>query len=100
MNSLLKKVKRRIRYEYLKRIENPATLKTKMGTFKVSIGVKDPISRNLFLHGEFELDLINEAMDLLCGISGKPKGKGTILDIGANNGVISIGMLETGQQVM
>lgn len=97
MESIIYKLKRRLRYEYLKRFENPATLKTKMGTYRVPIGVSDPISRDLFLHGEFELDLIQEAMGLLRGLSGRPKGKGTILDIGANNGVISIGMLETGE---
>lgn len=93
MNDILYKVVRRIRYEYLRRFNNPATLSTKMGIYRVPIGVEDPISRALFLHGEFELDLINEAMELLRNISGRPMGKGTLLDIGANNGVISIGML-------
>lgn len=97
MTSMIYKLKRRIRYEYLRRFCNPATLKTKMGIFRVPIGVRDPISRDLFLHGEFELNLINEVMDLLRELSNRPRGKGTLLDIGANNGVISIGMLVTGQ---
>jgi FkbM family methyltransferase len=59
--------------------------------------VSDPISRELFLFGEFEFDLMVDAMELLRNLSGRPKGKGTIIDIGANNGVTSIGMLVTGQ---
>lgn len=97
MSDLLYRVKRRIRYEYLRRFDNPATLKTRQGVFRVPIGVSDPISRELFLHGEFELDLITDAMHLLRDLSGRPKGKGTLIDIGANNGVISVGMLVTGE---
>ena len=97
MPSLMFRVKRRLRYEYLRRFNNPATLTTQQGIFRVPIGVSDPISRELFLQGRFELDLINEAMELLRGLSGRPKGTGTLVDIGANNGVISIGMLVTGQ---
>jgi FkbM family methyltransferase len=97
MKDLFFRAKRRLRYEYLRRFDNPATLTTRQGIFRVPIGVRDPISRELFLRGEFELDLIGEAMDLLRTLKGRPMGKGTVLDVGANNGVISIGMLFTGQ---
>jgi FkbM family methyltransferase len=96
MPSLLFRMKRRLRYEYLRRFNNPATLTTQQGIFRVPIGVSDPISRELFLQGQFELDLINDAMALLNGLSGRTRGRGTLIDIGANNGVISIGMLVTG----
>jgi FkbM family methyltransferase len=96
MPSLFFRMQRRLRYEYLRRFHNPATLTTRQGIFRVPIGVSDPISRALFLEGHFELDLINSAMELLNGLSRRPKGKGTLVDIGANNGVISIGMLVTG----
>jgi FkbM family methyltransferase len=97
MNSLLFRVMRRLRYEYLVRYENPATLKTKQGIFRVPLGIKDPISWELFLFGEFELALMGEAMEIIRKLSGRPKGKGTVLDIGANNGITSIGMLVTGE---
>ena len=97
MPSLVYRMTRRIRYEYLRRFDNPATLTTRQGVFRVPIGVDDPISRELFLNGAFELDLITEAMELIRRISGRAKGKGTVVDVGANNGVISIGMLVTGQ---
>lgn len=97
MNDLLFRVIRRIRYAYLRCFENPATLTTRQGIFRVPIGVNDPISKELFLFGEFELDLITDAMELVRKLSGRPKGKGSLIDIGANNGVISIGMLVTGQ---
>jgi FkbM family methyltransferase len=95
--SLPYRIARRLRYEYLRRFNNPATLTTRQGIFRVPIGVDDPISKELFLFGEFELDLIVDAMDLLRKRSGRPKGTGTIIDVGANNGVISIAMLVTGQ---
>jgi hypothetical protein len=65
MSDLLRRVIQRIRYEYLRRFDNPATLTTRQGIFRVPIGVRDPISRELFLRGEFELDLINDAMRLV-----------------------------------
>ncbi|MBX3703161.1 MAG: FkbM family methyltransferase [Steroidobacteraceae bacterium] len=88
---------RRLRYEYLRRFENPAVLETRQGIFRVPIAVPDPISRELFLFGSFELELMNEAMELVRRLSGRTRGKGTLIDIGANNGVTSIGMLVTGQ---
>jgi FkbM family methyltransferase len=97
MNDLLFRVRRRLRYEYLVRFENPATLRTQQGIFRVPLGVQDPISRQLFLFGEFELSLMAEAMNLVRELSGRAKGKGTLLDIGANNGVTSIGMIVTGE---
>ena len=97
MNQLLHRAIRRVRYEYLRRFENPATLKTRQGIFKVPIGVADPISRHLFIEGHFELDLIADAMALIRNLKGRAKGQGTLVDIGANNGVISIGMLVTGE---
>ena len=97
MNGLLFRVIRRIRYEYLRRFDNPATITTRQGIFRIPIGVNDPISKELFLFGEFELDLITDAMELVRRLSGRPKGQGSLIDIGANNGVISIGMLVTGQ---
>jgi FkbM family methyltransferase len=97
MPSLLYRARRRLHYEYLRRFNNPATLTTRQGVFRVPIGVDDPISRELFLFGEFEFDLITEAMEVLRNVSGRPKGKGTIIDVGANNGVISIAMLVTGR---
>lgn len=78
MSDLLHRVIRRIRYEYLRRFHNPATLTTQQGVFRVPIGVTDPISRELFLHGEFEFDLITKAMQLLRDLSGRAKGKGTL----------------------
>jgi FkbM family methyltransferase len=97
MPSLPYRVVRRLRYEYMRRFDNPATLTTRQGIFRVPIGVDDPISRLLLIEGEFELDLITEAMQVIRKRSGRPKGKGTVIDIGANNGVISIGMLVTGE---
>jgi ribosomal protein L11 methylase PrmA len=52
------------------------------------------ISRLLFLEGHYQLDLVQRSFGLLRELHLIPaRGKGTLLDIGANNGVISIGAL-------
>ena len=56
------------------------------------------IGRPLYSAREFELDFTLRVITFLRSL-GKlpPQGEGTVLDIGANMGVISIGMLHTGQ---
>ena len=74
------------------------TVKTKQGVFKVLTGTEESIGRSLYCNGEFELDLIVNTTAFLRSIGKCPaKGMGTLVDVGANNGVISIGMLQTGQ---
>lgn len=80
-----------------RKFQKSVTVHTKQGIFNLSTEIDDPISRSLFLYREFELDLITSAMILIRDIRQIPKGKGIILDIGANNGVISIGMLVRGE---
>ncbi len=90
-------LKRKIEYKYLLKLNKEATFTTKQGIFTIPTGVPDPISRSLYLNKEFELDLITETMHLIRNLRNLEKGQGTILDIGANNGVISIGMLVRGE---
>ncbi len=77
---------------------SPQRVRTKQGIFLLPPGSKDPISQSLFIHGHYELDFATLAMSFLreSGRCGK-KGEGTLLDIGANNGVTSIGMLTAGE---
>jgi len=74
------------------------TLETQQGVFKLPLDTHDAISRHLYSRREFELEWVDDALAFLrdrkrC----PPKGEGTVLDIGANNGVISIGMLARGE---
>ncbi|MDX1972292.1 MAG: FkbM family methyltransferase [Candidatus Sumerlaeia bacterium] len=69
------------------------TLQTKQGRFTLPLTIDDPISKSLFIRKQFEHDIATEAMKFIRQYRGIPKGQGTIVDIGANNGVISIGML-------
>jgi FkbM family methyltransferase len=73
------------------------TISSKQGIFTVLL--KDNIiSKELFCYGQFELGLFQEAMKFLRSLQKCPqRGEGTILDIGANNGVISLGALYTGE---
>jgi FkbM family methyltransferase len=74
------------------------TLQTKQGIFRLPLDANDSVSRHLFSRREFELDLISNSLSFLREQGKCPRrGTGTVLDIGANNGVISIGMLATGQ---
>ena len=85
-------------WQIIRQLRNSVTISTKQGIFTLSLNADDPIERELYCWGEYELDLISNTMSLLRKIKkSPPKGSGTLLDIGANNGVISIGMLYTGQ---
>jgi FkbM family methyltransferase len=73
------------------------TVTTEQGTFVVSTGDR-ALGRDLYYRREHELALIRattamlRARDLL-----PPRGRGTIIDVGANIGVISIGLLTLGE---
>jgi len=72
------------------------TFSTKQGVFTVLL--TDELSRSLYCHGQWELDLMSDTLAFLRSIQRcPPKGEGTIVDIGANNGVITIGALHTGE---
>lgn len=102
--TLIPKIPRRIYFEYRtilwrisRRFRKSKTLATKQGVFTLLLEVDDPISKSLYVRGEYELDLVSEAMCFIRKLKELPKGKGTVLDIGANNGIISIGMIVTGE---
>lgn len=85
-------------WEINRRFRRSVTVSTKQGVFTVFLLPDDSIGKCLYVYGQYELDLISNAMAFLRSIQKcPPKGKGTIIDIGANNGVISIGMLHTGE---
>ncbi len=80
-----------------RKLMKSVTLATKQGRFTLSLDVDDPISRSLYIHRQYELDLVETAMNFVRSYSHRTKGSGTVLDIGANNGIISIGMIVTGE---
>ena len=101
---LIPKMLRRICFEYrcglyhiIRRFRKSVTIATKQGVFTLPMEVDESISKLLYVNREFELDLVSDAMCLIRKLKDLPRGKGTVLDIGANNGVISIGMLVTGE---
>lgn len=96
MNSFLERVRRRLRAERWSRIQKSrrtVTVRTKQGIFCLSTS-DNVISRLLFVEGHYQLDLVDRSLDLLTQKGLIPaRGEGVLLDIGANNGVISIGAL-------
>jgi len=89
---------RRLLWEINRKFRKSVTVSTKQGVFTVLLAPSEIIGRSLFCKGQYELDLMQKTIAFLRSIEKcPPKGKGTIVDIGANNGVISIGMLYTGE---
>jgi FkbM family methyltransferase len=73
------------------------TVSTKQGRLTV-FTADQIIGRSLFVHREFEYQWARSALDWLRRERRlRPAGTGTFLDVGANMGVISIGMLTGGQ---
>ncbi|MFQ3679217.1 MAG: FkbM family methyltransferase [Pseudanabaenaceae cyanobacterium] len=70
---------------------------TAQGKFRIT-AADGVISQSLYFAGNFELEFMQNAVALLREMGKCPeKGTGTILDIGGNIGVTSIGMLHTGE---
>lgn len=80
------------------RLRKSVTISTRQGVFTILLATHDFVGKSLYCNGEFELELMSSAMAFLRSIQKcPPKGEGTIVDVGANNGVTSIGMLRTGE---
>ena len=82
-----------VAWEVLAMFCKELTFRTRQG--KLTVWTKDrAIGKALFVYREFELGWVRAALDFLRS-SGRlpPVGRGTVLDIGANIGVISIGMV-------
>lgn len=76
------------------RTRRTVTARTKQGVLTVYCSDK-VIGRKLYCQGEFELDLSRKVVALLRSLGRSVPG-GTVLDVGANMGVISIGLLRHG----
>lgn len=84
-------------WEINRKFRKSLTVSTKQGVFTVLLA-DETIGKNLYSSGQYELELMSNVMAFLRSTQRcPPKGRGTIVDIGANNGVISIGMLHTGE---
>jgi FkbM family methyltransferase len=96
----LQKVIRRIfgsetRWRLYKKLFDTITIETKQGIFTIS--TKDnAIGKELFCCGEYELSTIRRVFSTLTQHQLIPNSAGTLIDIGANCGVISIGVLTQG----
>ena len=66
-------------------------LRTKQGVFKTARNAYDPISTSLFVKNNFELDLMEKYHEVAKQLNLRTNG--ILLDIGANIGVICVGML-------
>ena len=73
------------------------TISTHQGVFTLPPGSKDPISKSLYINTGYEFGFVNDVMKFLQDAKYFNKGEGTIVDVGANNGVISIGALTNGE---
>ncbi len=88
-----------LQWELVNRVrQEPVTLSTRQGVLTLQANRRDVISRELFTWRHYEWEFYERTMAFLreAGYC-SPRGQGTILDIGANLGVISIGALYTGE---
>jgi FkbM family methyltransferase len=84
-------------WRVLRTIRRRVTVQTKHGRFVVDTG-DGIIGKFLFLYGEYQHDLASRALPFLRQQGLIPeRGRGVVLDIGANIGVISIGLLVNGE---
>lgn len=83
-------------WEVNRRLRQTVTVSTKQGMFTVLLAAAESIGRTLYCTRECELELMSESMAFLRSVEKcPPKGEGCIVDVGANNGLISIGMFHT-----
>ncbi len=83
-------------WNFNRRFKKSVTILTKQGKFTISYQ-DNFISKSLFCRREYELDLMLKTTALIQGFEqSRPKGEGTVLDIGANMGIISVGMIHKG----
>lgn len=85
---------RRLLWQIARRLRDTLTVKTQQGLLTVFSADK-VIGKSLYCRGEYELDWVRRVARLL-DEHGRLSRQGTVLDIGANMGVISIGMLLDG----
>lgn len=80
-----------------RRLRRTLDVSTLQGRFTVHTW-DDYISKALYLSGQFELGMLTDALSFLRsrGLC-PPRGSGTIVDVGANIGVIAIAALHTGE---
>jgi len=82
------------RWKFIRRWRETITISSRQGKFTIATDADDPISRSLYFYGQFELDLVDQTLACLRDLGLCPSaGRGTVIDVGANIGVISIGML-------
>ncbi len=89
---------RRLCWALISKFRKSVTVSRKQGRFTVLLAPDESVGRSLYCYGHHELDLMSGAMEILRTIElCPPKGRGTILDVGANNGITSIAMLNLGE---
>lgn len=84
-------------WQVLRRFRDDVTVRTRQGLLTVSLK-DDAIGKALYVEGQYELDLVTRTLAFLREQRLlPPRGTGTLVDVGANNGVISIGALVHGE---
>lgn len=89
---------RRQRWNLATHTRNTVRVTTRQGVFILASDSDDPIGRSLYARKQYEMELMSGAVQLLRSQGMIPeRGRGTLVDIGANNGVTSIGFLHLGE---
>lgn len=88
---------RKLIWRLHRRLADTATIRTRQGRLTISLRDR-AIGKRLYCRREYELALTGRVLALLRaeGLM-PPRGRGTLLDVGANMGVIAVGMLTRGE---
>ncbi len=98
--SLIKTLRKRYKkiiWKSLRFFKKEVTVSTLQGVFTLPAGSKDPISKSLYVNKNYEFGFFQKVTAFLQEAGYFKKGEGVMVDVGANNGVISIGALNAGE---
>lgn len=89
----LRKETRYLTWEWNLKFRKELTIHTQQGIYTVPAMAHDSVVKSLYLYGSYERELMTLTANFVHEQMGRPRGQGTILDIGAHMGITSIGML-------
>ena len=102
---ILSRLQQRLVYEWkhqswqlICRFQREKLVDTANGKFLLQCKPRCPINRDIYFYGGYQQALIEQCLGFLRDTQRlPPKGQGTVLDVGANNGISCISMLHKGE---
>lgn len=85
-------------WELLSLFYKTITISSVQGKYELRMGRNEWIGRTLYCTGQYEMAWMASALQLLRSMGDfSPRGRGTLLDVGANNGITTVSLLHLGE---